>query len=63
MSIVSIIELGAKPVFCDTHKDNFGLDFKDMSRIISPKTKAVIEVPMWGYPTDVAGLKKYLKKI
>ena len=62
MSIISIIELGAKPIFCDTHEDNFGLDIDDMSKIISSKTKAVIEVPMWGYPTDVVGLKKYLKK-
>lgn len=62
MSILSIIALGAKPVFCDTHEENFGLDINDLSKIISQKTKAVIEVPMWGYPTDVVGLKKYLKK-
>ncbi len=62
MSIVSIIELGAKLIFCDTYEDNFGLDFEDLNRIISYKTKAVVEVPMWGYPTDVAGLKKILKK-
>jgi perosamine synthetase len=62
MSIVSIMELGAKPIFCDTHEDNFGLDFEDLNRVISSKTKAVMEVPMWGYPTDVAGLKKILRK-
>ncbi|EKE15670.1 MAG: hypothetical protein ACD_11C00115G0010 [uncultured bacterium] len=62
MSIVSIIELGAKPIFCDTHQDNFGLDFGDLSMVISSKTKAVMEVPMWGYPTDAVGLKKILRK-
>lgn len=62
MSIVSIIELGAKPIFCDTHEDSFGLDINDLKRIITSKTKAVIEVPMWGYPTDVVGLKRYLIK-
>lgn len=62
MSIVSIIELGAKPIFCDTHQNNFGLDFEDLSKVISSKTKAVMEVPMWGYPTNVVGLKKILKK-
>lgn len=62
MSVVSIIALGATIVFCDTQKDNFGLDIKDLKKVISPKVKAVIDVPMWGYPTDVITLKRFLKK-
>jgi|AntRauTorckE6833_2_1112554.scaffolds.fasta_scaffold00195_14 dTDP-4-amino-4,6-dideoxygalactose transaminase len=62
MSIVSIIELGAKPIFCDTNENDFGLDLNDLEKLLSSKVKAVIEVPMWGYPTNVLKLKKYLKK-
>jgi perosamine synthetase len=62
MSVVPIIELGARPIFCDNNIDNFGLNLKDLEKLISPKVKAVIEVPMWGYPTDVASLKNCLKK-
>jgi perosamine synthetase len=61
MSVISILELGAKPIFCDTYDDNFGLNISDLKKIISLKTRAVIEVPMWGYPTSVPTLKKYLK--
>jgi perosamine synthetase len=62
MSVVPIIELGAKPIFCDTHEDNFGLDIDELAKLISSKTRAVIEVPMWGYPTDVIKLKSFLKE-
>ncbi len=62
MSVVPIIEIGASPIFCDTNEDNFGLNLNDLNKVISSKTKAVIEVPMWGYPTNVSILKKYLKK-
>lgn len=61
MTIFPILHIGAKPIFCDTCIDNLGLDIDNLSSKISPKTKAVIEVPMWGYPTDVIGLKNFLK--
>ncbi len=62
MSVVPILSLGATPIFCDTYENNFGLNIDDLKKAISGKTKAVIEVPMWGYPTDVKRLKRYLKK-
>ncbi len=61
MTILPILQIGAKPVFCDTYENNFGLNIKDLRNKISSKTKAVIEVPMWGYPTNVAELGKLLK--
>lgn len=39
MSIVSIIALGAKPIFCDTCEDNFGLDISDLVKTISKKQR------------------------
>ena len=60
MTIFPILQIGAKPIFCDTCIDNFGLDIVDLTHKIGSKTKAVIEVPMWGYPTDVVGLKNFL---
>lgn len=61
MTVFPIISIGAKPIFCDTCADNFGLDISDLDKKINKKTKAVIEVPMWGYPTTVNKLKDYLK--
>ena len=61
MTIFPILYVGARPIFCDTHVNNFGLDVEDLSKKISRKTKAIIEVPMWGYPTDVKGLSDFAK--
>jgi perosamine synthetase len=61
MSVFPIIQAGAKVVFCDISEDGFGLSISDLERVITPKTKAVIEVPMWGYPTDVKVLHDFLK--
>lgn len=61
MTVFPIIYIGAKPVFCDICVDNFGLNVNDLDKKINNKTKAVIDVPMWGYPTDVNKLKKFLK--
>lgn len=60
MSVVSIIYMGAELVFCDTLSDNFGLDLEDLAKLINPKVRAVIDVPMWGYPTNIKDLKHFL---
>lgn len=52
-TVYPIMFLGAKPVFCDTYADNFGVDLVDLERVVTPATRAVIDVPMWGYPTPV----------
>lgn len=56
-TVYPIMFLGATPVFCDTYADNFGVDLEDLARVVTPKTRAVIDVPMWGYPTPVDRLR------
>lgn len=56
-TVYPIMFLGATPVFCDTYADNFGLDTEDLARVVTPRTRAVIDVPMWGYPTPVDRLR------
>jgi perosamine synthetase len=56
-TVYPIMSLGATPVFCDTNADNFGLDLDDLARVTTPRTRAVIDVPMWGYPTPVDRLR------
>lgn len=60
-TIYPIMQLGAVPVFCDTRTDNFGLDLDDLARVITARTKAIVEVPMWGYPTHLVELSAYAK--
>ena len=56
-TVYPIMFLGATPVFCDTYADGFGIDLEDLARVVTPKTRAVIDVPMWGYPTPVDRLR------
>ncbi|MEZ4294880.1 MAG: aminotransferase class I/II-fold pyridoxal phosphate-dependent enzyme [Polyangiaceae bacterium] len=56
-TVYPILFLGATPVFCDTYADNFGVDVEDLARVVTPRTRAVIDVPMWGYATPVQRLR------
>ncbi|WP_206957589.1 DegT/DnrJ/EryC1/StrS family aminotransferase [Trinickia acidisoli] len=49
-TVLPILSFGLTPVFCDVAPDSFGLDETDLARCIGARTRAVIEVPMWGYP-------------
>jgi len=52
MSALPILLQSAKPIFVDTNKNNFGFDINSLKRNITNKTKAIICVPIWGYPFD-----------
>jgi len=43
---------GGVPVFCDIERENYCLDFEDVKRKITPKTKAIIVVSLFGNPYD-----------
>ncbi|WP_414661007.1 DegT/DnrJ/EryC1/StrS family aminotransferase [Horticoccus sp. 23ND18S-11] len=43
-----IARLGATPVFADVHADTFNLDAADVARRITPRTKAIMPVHLFG---------------
>ncbi|MFA6471548.1 MAG: DegT/DnrJ/EryC1/StrS family aminotransferase [Candidatus Latescibacterota bacterium] len=49
----SIARLGAKPVFCDIRSDTYNLDPDKLEKLITPKTKAVIPVHLYGLTADM----------
>jgi len=49
----SIGIVGAKPVFVDIDKDTFNLDAAKIEAAITPKTKAIIPVHLYGQPCDM----------
>lgn len=61
MTILPILYIGAKPVFCDVCKGSLGLDVEALQNKLGDNVKAVIEVPMWGYPTGTDNLSQFLK--
>ena len=58
-TIYPILASGASIILCDTQKDNFSINLDDASSIINKKVKAIIDVPMWGYPTPADQLRVF----
>ncbi|WP_299326727.1 DegT/DnrJ/EryC1/StrS family aminotransferase [uncultured Helicobacter sp.] len=49
--------LGAKPVFVDICPSTYTLDIAQVKRAITPRTRAIIPVCLFGLPYDVSGLE------
>lgn len=53
MTALPVLAVGARPVFADVASPNsFALDLGDVECKLSSATKAIVSVPMWGYPAD-----------
>jgi len=56
-SVNAIVYCGAKPVFADSLPDTWQLDPADVRRKISPKTKAIMAVHIYGHPCEMDELQ------
>jgi dTDP-4-amino-4,6-dideoxygalactose transaminase len=52
-SISCVVNAGATPVFADVEADSGNISAKTISRVLTPKTKAVICVHLAGWPCDM----------
>jgi dTDP-4-amino-4,6-dideoxygalactose transaminase len=57
-TLYPILALGATPVFVDTKPDAFVADPSALAALLGPRVKAVIEIPMWGYPTELRPIRE-----
>lgn len=53
---------GAKPVFVDSEKDTWQIDPEKISDKITNKTRAIICVHLYGFPSDLSKLKSICKE-
>lgn len=53
-----VARLGAKPVFVDVRPDDCTIDLQAVERAITPRTRAVIPVHLYGHMADMDGLRK-----
>ena len=54
--------VGAKPVFVDIDPDTFNLDASKLEAAITPKTKAIIPVHLYGQPCDMDKIMEVAKR-
>lgn len=57
-SATSIVMAGGKPIFVDIEEDYFCLNPSQVAAAITPKTKAIMAVNIFGQPADLGSLKK-----
>ncbi len=58
----SIARLGAKPVFVDIEDDSFNIDPKKIEAVITPKSRAVIPVHLYGQSADMDPINEVAQK-
>ncbi len=61
-SVNCILYVGAKPVFVDIEEDTFNINPALIEAVITPKTKAILPVHLYGYPCDMDALMAIAKK-
>jgi perosamine synthetase len=49
---------GAKPVFVDVSKDDFNIDPSEIRQKVTPRTKAIIVVHLFGYPANIDAVRE-----
>ncbi len=58
----SIEIVGATPVFCDINPDTFNIDADKIEELITPRTKAIMPVHLYGQPCDMDKIMDIAKR-
>ncbi|MBN1453388.1 MAG: DegT/DnrJ/EryC1/StrS family aminotransferase [Anaerolineales bacterium] len=52
-TVGTVLTLGARPVFVDIHPETYLMDVAAIEAAVTPKTKAIIPVHLYGQPADM----------
>jgi len=61
-SVNAIAYTGATPVFVDSLQDTWQMDPQDVRRKITPRTKAIMAVHLYGHPCDMDAIQSIAKE-
>ena len=59
---IVVVQCGAVPVFADLDPDTFNIDPADIARKITPYTRAIIPVSLYGLPPDYDGIMELARR-
>jgi perosamine synthetase len=54
--------VGAEPIFVDVCRDTYVMDVNNVEEMITPKTKAILPVHIYGHPVDMDKVMEIAKK-
>ncbi|MCL2643941.1 MAG: DegT/DnrJ/EryC1/StrS family aminotransferase [Betaproteobacteria bacterium] len=57
-SVLPMVWCGLKPIFCESESDTLGIDPADAARRITPRTRAIVMVHLWGLPCKVGEIRQ-----
>ncbi len=60
VEVIALLQL--TPVLVDVEKDSFNIDLKAIERAVTPKTKAIVPVHLFGQCADMEGIMKLAVK-
>ena len=58
----AVIHAGAKPVFCEVDPETWCIDPSEVEKLISPRTKAIMPVHLYGHPCEMDALRSICDK-
>src|SRR5437868_679509 len=57
----AVLYSGAIPVLCDVSEESWTIDAKDAQRRLTPRTRAIIPVHLYGQPADLNGIRSFAR--
>ena len=54
----AILHCGGVPVLCDVRADDYTIDVSEVEKAISPRTRCILPVDLYGHPVDTRRLKQ-----
>ncbi|WPB58477.1 DegT/DnrJ/EryC1/StrS family aminotransferase [Xylophilus sp. GOD-11R] len=61
-SVLPLVWLGAVPVFCESEPERLGLDPADLEKKITPRTRAIVVVHLWGMPSKMTEIQALARR-
>ncbi|MER2534235.1 MAG: aminotransferase class I/II-fold pyridoxal phosphate-dependent enzyme [Rhizobiaceae bacterium] len=61
-AVTPLVHLGLQPVLVDVDPQTGNIQPEAIAAAISPRTRAVVVVHMWGIPADMAGIKEVCQR-
>src|SRR5713226_3404385 len=52
-TVEAIALVGATPIFVDIDPETYTMDWRQLDRVLTPRTRAIIPVHLYGYPVDM----------